>query len=505
MKSNKENKVLLSKILIFLKPYIKKISVIFLCIFASSVISIIIPLFSKKIMDEGLLMHNFFLIVRYTIVIFVFVLIDQIIGLLEIKYYSYINAMFQFSLNKVAFKHLLKLKVTYFNKVNFSEIISNIGVDVGNITRICDGGTFIIISQVFRIFGGIIGLSLIDWKLTLLVITIVPLRYIIVRALAKKRKGLIKEFIEFNRDFSSWYGDTICGIREIKLWGIDRIKIGEFIKKQRKIIKINIKMAFLDKLNEYSETLLFHIINSTLYILGSSIVFSNGTSIRGLFAFLTYSSYVIGPISLILNIGYNFSNIVPSAKRYLDFLDIETEINEQQLKPIRTSNLQVKGKINFENIIFAYNDEVNLLSDISFEINCGEKAAIIGINGSGKTTLINLLLRFYNSQQGKILLDGIDIRQIKLKDYRNLISVFSQELYLFNESIEHNINLYSKSDQLKVHKAAEESRAYEFIQNMPLKYNTQVGSGGSNLSGGQRQNVAMARALIRDSKNINFR
>ncbi|WP_278287447.1 ABC transporter transmembrane domain-containing protein [Ruminiclostridium josui] len=108
---------------------------------------------------------------------------------------------------------------------------------------------------------------------------------------------MFKEYLEYNREYSSWYGDTITGIKEIKLLGIDRVKIGEFIKKQKSIVKMNIKLAFLDKFNEYSESIVFQGINCVLYILGAYIVFRNGVSIGGLFAFLTYSAYVIAPIS----------------------------------------------------------------------------------------------------------------------------------------------------------------------------------------------------------------
>ncbi|WP_278287453.1 ABC transporter transmembrane domain-containing protein [Ruminiclostridium josui] len=136
------------------------------------------PLLSKEVMDNGLLKSNFGIVVKFSLLTFALVLIDQAIGLLETKYYSYLNSMFQYSLQKKAFKHLLKLKLQYFNSTNFSEIMSNIGMDVGNISRICDKGTFIIISQVFRIIGGLVGLLMIDWKLTIVVILVAPFRFL---------------------------------------------------------------------------------------------------------------------------------------------------------------------------------------------------------------------------------------------------------------------------------------------------------------------------------------
>lgn len=495
-----ENKILYKKIFKLLKPYIKKISIIFICIIASAGISMLLPLLSKQLMDNGLLKNNFEIVVKISLFTLAMVLIDQAIGLFETKYFSYVNSMFSYSLQKAAFKHLLKLKLQYFNSTNFSEIMGNIGMDVGNISRICDKGTFILLSQVFRIMGGLAGLLLIDWKLTIVVIFVVPIRYFTVKFLAKKRKEMFKQFLEYNREYSSWYGDTISGIKEIKLSGIDRVKIGEFIKKQKNIVKINIKLAFLDKFNEYSESMVFYGINCALYILGAYIAFHNGVTIGGLFAFLTYSTYVIGPISAILNIGYNFSNIMPSAKRFFEFIDMETETEEKTKSLVRLDVSEIKGKIKFNNVSFSYREGEQILNNINLEINPGEKIAIIGANGSGKSTFINLLLRFYKPSGGKIEFDGMDISSISLKDYRSLISVVSQDLYLFDTSIEENISIGLKKDESKINKAAIRSGAFEFIKDMPLKYKSEVGRNGSKLSGGQRQKVAVARAFARESK-----
>ncbi len=460
----------------------------------------LLPLLSKQIMDNGLLAENLTIVVKFSVITFALVLIEQAIGVIETKYYSYVYSIFQYSRTKTAFKHLQKLKLQYFSNVNFSEIMSNVGMDVGNISRICDRGTIIILSQIFKIIGGLIGLIIIDWRLTLVVLFVIPIRYFTVKYMAKKRKTMINAYIQYNREYASWYGDVISGIKEIKLWGIDRVKTGEFIKKQRNIVKVNIRMAFLDKFNEYSEIIVFQGINCALYILGAYIAFRNGLTIGGLFAFLTYSTYVISPISSILNIGYSFTNVIPSAKRFFEFLDMETEIDANQKKLLRLDDKEIKASIKFENVSFSYKEKESILGNVNLSINHGEKIAIVGANGSGKSTLINLLLRFYKPQEGRILIDGIDINDIKLRDYRSLISVVSQDLYLFNTTIENNISIGIKHDSTIINEAAKKSGAYDFIKDMPLKYKSQVGRDGSKLSGGQRQKIAMARAFARKSK-----
>lgn len=494
-----DSKALLSRLLRLLLPYRKRIGIIMLCILASSCISLFLPFISKEIMDHGLLERRMNTVIIYTMLIFVLVLLDKGIGLVETKYYAYVNSMFSYSLLKTAFKHSLRLKTGYFEHKNPSEVISTISMDVGNVSRICDRGVFILIAQVIRVIGGMAGLLIIDWKLTLLVVGITPVRYFTIRYLARKRKESFELYIEYSRSFSSWFGDTLGGIKEIKLWGLDRIKTGEFIRLQRKIVKMNIRMAFIDKFNEYSESLMFQIITNSLYIIGAYMVFHNGLTIGGLFAFLTYSAYVTGPISAILNLSYSFANVLPSARRLFEFLDTETEQDKQSGMPVRLETESLRGRIKFEDVSFSYQPGLQILNKANFEIQPGETVVITGVNGSGKSTLIHLLLRFHIPCEGTITLDGIDINRMRLRDYRELVAVVSQDNYLFDTSIEANIGSGLQLKPLQLVQAAQESRAHDFIMELPQGYQSMTGRNGTALSGGQRQKIAMARAFAKDS------
>ncbi|HEX2925346.1 MAG TPA: ABC transporter ATP-binding protein, partial [Ruminiclostridium sp.] len=470
------------------------------CMLASAGVSMLIPRVSQQLMDRGLLAHNYKLLVMFTLANLGLLLIDQGLGFLEAKNRIYLSSMIPFTLSKDAFKHTLRMKMQFFNNANAAEIMGTVGMDVSNIGRICDGGTFYIFASIFKMVGGFIGLFLLDWRLTLMVVVIVPFRYILVKTIAKKRKHLFEEFMRLNQKFSAFYGDTFAGVKEIKLWGLDRIKTGAFIKIQREQINLNIKMGLMDKVNEFSETILFQLIVDLIYIVGAYLVFQNSLTVGEMFAFITYSTYVTGPISAILNIGYNFVNVIPAAKRYFDFMDKEGEPcgGNKLAAGFESKNSDVA--IAYRDVSFSYSDEKRVLDRISFEINEGEKVAIVGANGSGKSTVINLLLRLYQPTSGKILLHGTDVNTIDLRKYRSLISVVNQDMYLFNASIKDNIALNTKVDEFHIHKAVKECGISEFIEKFPDKYNTIVGSNGTSVSGGERQKIALARAIIRDSK-----
>jgi len=451
-------------------------------------------------MDEGLIGKNLKVIITYSIYNLILITVIQSLGVIETKYRSYIENLLSYNLEKEAFKHTLKLKMSFFWSTNYAEIISNLRTDIDNISQIANQGTFYILTSIFRIIVGIIGLIAIDWRLSILVAVVTPARYLVVKYLAKKRKSLFEKYIESYEDYSGWYGDTIGGIKEVKIWGLETLKTGQFIKKQRNMIKQNIKMSYLGKANEFSETLFTQIITTLIYVVGGYMIIGEILTVGKLVAFITYSAYVTAPIFAIMNIGYSFASVLPSAKRYFDFMDMENEAITGK-NPLQKLNInEVLGTIEFKNVEFSYTDNESVLKDISFKINAGEKVAIIGSNGSGKSTIINLILRFLTPNSGEILLDGKDINSLKLKDYRQLISVVSQDVYLFNSTIKENIILNSKKTDTEMHSAVRKSGAYKFVEEMSNQYESIVGERGSKLSGGEGQKIAMSRALIRDFK-----
>ncbi|PYG84366.1 ATP-binding cassette subfamily B protein [Ruminiclostridium sufflavum DSM 19573] len=499
MKILKNEDKLILKIVLLYRPYIKRISIILVCILFSSGISMLIPQISKNMMDNGFITGDTAVVIRLSALALALVIIDQALGILETVNQAYLNSIIPYNLSKKAFKHIMGLRIQYFNNVGITELMSNINTDVANIAKITDQSTFYIITSIFKIFGGLIGLLLIDCKLTLMVILILPLRYFIVKYLAKLRKKSIEDFMKANEEYSAWFGDTLGGIREIKLWSLKRVKCGEFIKKQRSMIKCNIKLNIVDKANILSESIMFQIIFSALYIAGAYMISEKSFTVGGMFAFVTYSANVMSPISAILNIGYSFSGILPSAERLFNFFDLEKEGGIAVKLP---RSKEIKGSIRFENVSFCYKKREQVLKNISFEIKQGEKVAIIGANGSGKSTLINILLRFYQPGEGEVFIDNENINRINLEDYRSLISVVSQDNYLFNASVEDNVFLPNKVSKIKALDIATKKKIDSFISKLPDGYKSEVGKNGSKLSGGQRQKIVLSRAMAKNAKII---
>lgn len=478
--------IIIKKMLALLKPYIRSILLFFFIMLLSTGISFVLPQLSRLIIDKGFLEKDFNLIMKFSFLIFTLILIDAIISvfrnILQVKTKTAIS----YDLFQNSFKKLCSIKSEYFHNNNYTEIFSRLNYDINNITLIVDGNILFILAQVLRVLGGLLGLLLISRKLTLIVLIFIPIRIIIFKALASRRKAIASKSMNFNSELAHWFGESIGGIKEIKLFTLKDKKLNELHSKLENVNEQEKKNSFVNSLNQSSEQVLSYLLSSLIYIFGAVFIFADKLSLGSVLAFITYATYVTAPISSILNIGFLLSGVIPSAKRYFDFMNLETEFVLD--KPV--CNVSEITCIEFKNVTFSYDDR-RILNDISFTIQQYEKVAFVGYNASGKTTIVNLLLRLNQIDDGSILLNEIPIYSLDIESYRKKFAVVSQDIFLFNTTIEDNIRMGIDNQNEKAHIID------EFIGGIPLNYN--IGTHSSKLSGGQKQKIAIARALYKDA------
>lgn len=491
------NKVAVRKLLGLLKEYKSTIAIIIACLLVSTGLNLCIPLISRQIMDAGFIGGNKDLLIALVLGSMAICMVNYAIGILKEKKRVDISARIQYSLSEQSFLHLMKLKISYFDNTNYAEILNNVNTDIGRMSSVADSSVFFVVTQAFSMTGGIIGLFIIDYRMTLLVLLFIPIKFIVMKYFAKKQKSIVDEFIMTSQEYARWFGNTIGGVREVKLFGIFDKKHEEFAQSQERVIEKQRQMNMLSQWNSTVDSVMVQLLSTVLYILGANLVFNLQLSVGSVFAFITYSTYVTGPISAILNIGYLLSGIIPSTKRFYEFMDLEEECTSANY-PVKPQN----GDIELEDVSFAYNKEKTVVDQINLRINQGEKIVFIGKNGSGKSTLIDLLLRMYEPSAGRILLSGQNVADMPLDEYRNMISVVSQEIYLFNDTIRNNICLYRQIDDNTIRSICKDSGLEEFLNEVSLDYT--VGQNGTMLSGGQKQKIALARALLHDRPIVVF-
>ena len=490
------NSEAVKKLLGLLKGYSKTIAVIIGCLLISTGLSLCIPLLNRQIMDEGFIGENKSLLIELTLILMAIYGINSIIDIIKEKKRVEISAKLQYFLSEQSFAHLMKMKMSYFNNTNYAELLNNINTDIGKMVMISDESIFFVVTQTFNMIGGLIGLFIIDYRMSILVIIFIPIKCIVMKYFAKKQKSIMEDFIRRNQEYAKWFGDTVEGIKEVKLFNIFDKKHNEFLIRQKGIIDKQKQMNMLSQWNIITDSIMVQLLSTVLYIVGGSLVFDLQLSDGSVFAFITYSSYVTGPISAILNIGYLLSGIIPSTKRYYEFMDLQEETESgKHLEPIF-------GELRLQNVSFSYEVGKPVLRAINLTFPKGSKTALMGRNGSGKTTIINLLTRVYNPVSGYILLNETDISEISLHKYRNMVSVVSQQIYLFNDTIRNNICLYQNVSDEVIRAACNESGLEDFLKEVSLDY--VVGQNGAMLSGGQKQKIALVRALVHDKPIIIF-
>lgn len=482
------------KLISILDPYKTKLIIIFLCLILMSIMSLCIPLISKVIMDEGFLEKNHNIFIRCIIYLLLIYLSTFALEMIKEKIRIGIKIDIGVRLNKIVFKHIEKIYIQYLTDNNNAELLNRIDKDIETITSIADSQIFSSVTKFLNIIGGTIGLFIISPRLAIIILFFVPLKYLYIRCFKKIGKNIKIEYLKCNQSYIKWFAEYINGIEIIRLFNIQIEKEKEFNNEQKKVMECEKRLDLFEQFNFRIDSIVIQILVLIIYLICFSMLTDSKMSIGGVYAFVSYSSYVLGPIATIFNVNYFLSIVSVSLNRLYEFIELPEENSDNEIiDELRDMKVD---RIEFRNVNFSYNEKP-LLENLSLCINAQERIALVGNNGSGKTTIINLLLRFYNINSGEILLNGKSIYDLSVQSYRKLFSVVSQDIYLFNDSLKNNICLYKKMDIDKLNKIIKDSQLEEVVNEKSLEY--MIGENGCKLSGGQRQKVALARALIQEA------
>lgn len=490
-----ETRKLLIRIFSFLLPFFKQSLVICLLMLISTIVGVIQPLVIQRITDDGMVQKNMSITIYSTAILTLLVVVGQAISLTRAQIFADIHNATSFALFHQTFQKLLQMKKSYFEDKNNSEILGSLQMDVSQVASITDQYVTNSITSLFKIISGLIGLSVISWQLTLMVIAMVPIKIVLVKYFSKRQEKAMEDIIDQSREFSQWFGDIVNGVDEVKLWGLADSCEKKFSTKQQRLLRLQKENTMINCWNGFWESLLEWSVTIFLYLIGGVMVCNGTLSIGSVFAFASYSWYVTGPVAALINLKMMFARILPSARRLFAFLDAEPEQDDGG----ESIALVHPPKLEFQNVKFDYDGTRSILNGINLTVNPGEKIAIIGQNGSGKSTMLNLLLRFFEPKSGQILVNGLSANSFSLQDYRSMFSVVSQEPYLFLGSILKNVDLKGGAQEAKMTKVLHDSGVESFLKRMPNGAKTRIGVNGAKLSGGEKQKLAVARALLKDA------
>ena len=397
-------------------------------------------------------------------------------------------------------KSIIHYDTQYLESKHSGKFVSNLTYDISLITNMVSTGILNLMKDSFTLIGLLTVMFYQNWKLSLMAILMIPLATIASKSLGKRMSKVTTQAQEKSGILLSYLRELFKNYKLIKIYQKEKFELeraDKFINAFKNTVQ-KIQIVFT-RSTPIMETLTGIMIAALIYY--SAILVRQGTlEINNFFSFLAAMMLAYQPVRSLATLNISLQSGLSAAKRVLPVIDQKNKINENLNFP----EIKIKNaEINFKDVSFNYLENDNVLNSINLKIKGGEVAALVGHSGAGKSTIINLIPRFYDTKNGDILIDNQSIYKVSLSSLRSKISFVSQDIYLFDDTIKSNL-YYAKSDASKSEliEACKFANADEFIDKLPLKYDTIIGENGLRLSGGQKQRLSIARAILKNSPII---
>ncbi len=460
-------------------------------------LSLIPPSLLRTLIDQIATQKQESTLLNLTILLISIYAVNTLFGVIQNYSLSLLSQKLVYSMRKDLYAHLQSLSMSFYDKMSTGRVISRITDDIGRVQWFLVWGIPSLLINVLLIIGIGIIIFTMDYRLSFFALLPFPLIIIGLPKFRSKARLVYHKAWRKWADVSSFLVDTIPGISVVKSFAKEKSESARFVEKMNEVVKANIDIT---KLHLGFFPILGFVSSAgaaIVWYIGGLHVISGDISPGTLVAFVSYMWMFYGPIQTVTNLAEPLQQAITSGERILEILMIDPTIKDDP----DAKDFEIMGDIKFENVTFGYEPYIPVLKNINLEIKKGEMVGVVGQSGSGKTTLTKLLLRFYDVNEGRILIDGVDIRKIKLERLRKSIGIVAQDPFLFDNSVLFNIAYgLEEVDLKKVIAAAKAANIHETIMNLPLAYDSPVGERGSRLSGGERQRIAIARAIILEPK-----
>lgn len=490
---------LLKKFIGYYKPYRK---IFFFDLFCAAVISFI-DLIYPQLLREGantIFVQEKSVIIKVLPVLAVGLLIMYIIQAL-CKYYvncqgHVMGAMMERDMRRELFEHYEKLSFSYYDNNNSGQMMSRLVSDLFDISEFAHHGPENLFISLIKLIGSFIFLTIINWRL------VIPLSVIVVLMVifsSKQSKRMHATFLDNRRkigDINARLQDTLSGIRVVQSFANEEIEKKKFAASNENFLtskKENYRcMGSFSAWNIFFQGLMY----LTVLVFGGYLISQDKMEPADLAMYALYIGIFISPIQILVELTEMIQKGLSGFRRFSAIMETEPDIEDA---PDAKELKNVKGDVGYDHVTFRYNEDEPVLSDVSFKIPAGRSIALVGPSGGGKTTICSLLPRFYELTDGRITIDGEDIRDFTLESLRKNIGIVQQDVYLFCGTVRENI-AYGKPDASdeEIIEAAKNANIHDFIMSLPDGYNTFVGERGTRLSGGQKQRISIARVFLKN-------
>jgi ABC-type bacteriocin/lantibiotic exporter with double-glycine peptidase domain len=482
----------------YVKPKIKLFILSFTFLVALSLISLLPPYLTKLAFDEGVMNRNLNLLTKYVLVLAGVYILKSFLNYLSSALFTLLSQNTLFDIKKDLTNRILKLPLEFFSNSESGYIVSRFK-EADSLSSLFSLQSFKLILSIFEFIGAMVIMFSLNVRLTLLLILVIPIFYLVSRTFESGFAKVTSETMEKGAIFHGKFQQSISGAEEIKRMALEEREAQNINEVNKEYVKSSIKYGILLSFGSEAIMLLSSLVSVLLLYLGGQSVIQESISIGTYMAFTGYFGKLYAPVVNWSLSMYTFKPAFVALERIRDFFMKYSE-EDETLDKIKIDKI---NEIEMKKVRFCYPDgKEYVLRNFNLKAERGDKVLLKGPNGSGKSTVIRLLLGFYENYEGEILINGVELNKLSKKSLRSRVSIVSQKIFLFNDTIENNIKIINNVDDEKYEIVLRKSGLKAFVESLPLKDQTLVGENGVKLSGGEIHKLAIARAMVKSDSDV---
>ena len=478
------------------KPHGAKFILAMFCMLIVGVMTSSLAFLVKPALDEIFLKKNADMLIWLPVIVILIYFIKGICNYTQTILMSFIGQRVVADLRNKLYKQIQMQSLSFFTKNPTGLLMSRITNDVGSIQGAVSEALTSLLKDTFTILCLMFVVLYRDWQLGIIAMFVFPLTAYPIAKFGKKMRSIATRTQVTMGSLTTLLQETISGTRIVKAFSMEEYENQRFARENEHLFKLALKSVSVSAVSSPFMEFLGGLGIATIIFYGGYQVIKGISTPGTFFSFLTALFMLYDPVRKLTSVNNTIQQGIAGAKRVFGIIDIVPDIRNNENA---TDLPKISTGIDIQDVTFAY-EETPVLKNINLSIKAGEVVAFVGMSGGGKTTLVNLIPRFYDVTEGRILIDGSDIRDVTIESLRGQIAIVTQQTILFNDTVKNNI-AYGNIEETEenIIQAAKAANAHDFIMNLPDGYDTMIGEQGAKLSGGERQRISIARALLKDA------
>jgi ATP-binding cassette subfamily B protein len=480
----------------YILPYWRGLMLVLALSLVSTLLGLAQPYITKLLIDEALLRRNVTALTTVAALMVAVTVLGFASNILSSYRYVSVSASVLFDMRLAVYQHLQRLSPRFYTRTKLGEIVSRLNNDISEVQRVAADTLLAAISNVIFLVGSVAIMLILNWKLFFLSILLIPVSLVALKHYRAKLASNVKQMRERSADIGSFLIETLMGMRLVVASNTQDSEVARFREKNQGFVQALLSMQLVSFFASALPGTVLTLSTALVFLYGGKLVIDGAMTVGALVAFMAYHMRLLAPVQNLMGLYTSVTTARVSLNRVFEILDATVDVREA---PEALELRDTKGEIQFVDVTLKYDRDTVVLDNVNFNIPAGSLCAITGPSGVGKSTIADLLLRFYDPQSGSVLLDGYDVRELRLADLRREVVSVEQTAFLFNTTIAENIR-YGRPDATleEIVQAAKAASIDGFIRSLPEGYDTEVGERGQALSAGERQRIALARAFLRD-------